>query len=683
MSAHHYTASRGGGRLTLPCGAALDITAPYSALRFAEEGPAGGCLTLRGRFEAGSSRPVALTLRPGFVPTRVHVPHLSPQPGQVIGDFVFRSPALILADAARVVVLIPDVDDVARLGAQPDVRAFLDYDHLRRRVRAGFGRVVPESHTFFRLLTRPAGARVEKGRTRDVSLRVHVLTSSARADLENPYGLAARELWQRWGRRGLSEELAATPLDRYLAWTTQWAFSPHGWGEEVWQTPALPCATEGHLGAPAPTRSDLEPTSIAPAAPVFIVDVGRHPSVPKEARTWREPRAIWNQAWFSTQRCANGLYRHARHIGDDDLTRRARAMTEVALAAPDRDGLFPSVLHADDAGTWSWTNSDRRPATVSQAAVHLVDVAVTARALLEWFDLTGDARALRRALAAAQRLATLQRPSGAFPAWIEPNGSVAPQLDESPESAVTASLLFEIARHTHGNPALRAPAERACRFLEGVAHEARWEDFETYWSCAPWGHDAQLGRKVPRNGVFKQNTLSIFWCAEAFLRAGELGRARRCVDELSLYQAVWDPPFLATRARGGFGVMNGDCEWNDARQSLFAPLYFDLHAATGDPELFERGAAAIGAAFSMMYCPENARLRPAYEAAFPFFGPESYGFMMENQGHGGRLSIGTFTIYTWGNGSALAAVAELYDRYPEAMARLFGAPRPATGEAAR
>lgn len=681
MSASHYTASRGGGRLTLPCGAALDLTAPHGALRFAES-PAGGCLTLRGRFEAGSSRPVALTLRPAFAPTRVHVPHLSPHAGQVMGDFVFRSPALILADDTRVIVLIPDVDDVARLGAQPDVRAFLDYDHAQRRVTVGFGRVVPEGHTFFRLLTRPPGARVEKGRTRDVSLRVHVLTSSAPADLENPYGLAARELWRRWGRRGLSEELAATPLDRYLAWTTQWAFSPQGWGEEVWQTPVLPRAPAANIDEAAPRTGDSS-APIEPAAPVFIVDVGRHPSVPNEARTWREPRAIWNQAWFSTQRCANGLYRHARRIGDDDLARRARAMTELALAAPDRDGLFPSVLRADDAGTWRWTNSDRRPATVSEEAVHLVDVAVTARGLLEWFDLTGDARALQRALAAARRLASLQRPSGAFPGWVEPNGRVAPELDESPESAVTASLLFELARHAEGDAALRAPAERARRFLERVADEARWEDFETYWSCAPWGHDTQLGRKVPRNGVFKQNTLSIFWCAEAFLRAGDLARARRCVDELSLYQAVWDPPFLATRARGGFGVMNGDCEWNDARQSLFAPLYFDLHANTGDPELFERGAAAVGAAFSMMYCPENARLRAGYEAAFPFFGPESYGFMMENQGHGGRLSIGTFTIYTWGNGSALAAVAELYDRYPEAMARLFGAPREVTGEAER
>ena len=38
-----------------------------------------------------------------------------------------------------------------------------------------------------------------------------------------------------------------------------------------------------------------------------------------------EQRSIWNQAWFSTQRCANGLYRYAKRMNDKDLERRAAA----------------------------------------------------------------------------------------------------------------------------------------------------------------------------------------------------------------------------------------------------------------------------------------------------------------------------------------------------------------------
>jgi hypothetical protein len=183
---------------------------------------------------------------------------------------------------------------------------------------------------------------------------------------------------------------------------------------------------------------------------------------------------------------------------------------------------------------------------------------------------------------------------------------------------------------------------------------------------------------VPRNGVYKQNTLSIAWCAEALLLASRATNdrawarlARRCVDELSLYQAVWNPPFLPAPAHGGFGVMNADSEWNDARQSLFAPLYLDLGRETGDRELVERGVSALRASFSMLYCPENAALARAYERRFPFFGPESYGFMMENQGHDVAQPIGTFTIFTWGNGSALEAVAKVRDLFPE-IAREHG-----------
>jgi len=67
----------------------------------------------------------------------------------------------------------------------------------------------------------------------------------------------------------------------------------------------------------------------------------------------------------------------------------------------------------------------------------------------------------------------------------------------------------------------------------------------------------------------------------------------------------------------------------------------------------------------MLYCPENEQARGQYERRYPFFGEESYGFMMENISHGGPGSepIGPFTIYTWGNGAALATAAEVLDRY--------------------
>jgi hypothetical protein len=681
MTATAMTAA--GGRIALPGGHALDVRVggPGAAARWIDgatggaiDGATVGAIELHGPASADDDATLELELRHSLRdPRHVFVPHLTPDPGHVAGDAVFRSPAVLLADARVALALVPDLDDVARASGW---RAWLDYDHPRSAVTLGAGAYRETGHVFFERLPAPP-------RASGVSLRLHVIASDAPRDLENPYGMAARWIWQRWGREGHARAGAAQPpVGRFMEYVVRWAFSrEEGWADSVWQDVRF--ADGARAGAP-----------------VFIVDVTRHPSVPPEQRRWREPPSIWNQAWFSTQRCANGLWRYARQIRSADLEDRARRMTEVALAAPQVDGLFPAVLLKEARATqdeqateredrWRWSSSDRRPPSVSGEACHLVDAAFTCRMLLEWHALTGDDRALAFAVRFAERLCALQRPSGAFPGWLEPDGRIARELAEGPESAVSVALCFELGdrlaatagagaagdaagRATRGLDAhLRAAALAGLPFLEAVAREGRWEDFETYYSCAPWGAD-RAGSRVARNGVFKQNTLSMFWCAEAFLlawratgRAAWLDLARRCADELSLYQAAWSPAFLPAPAHGGFGVMNADNEWSDARASLFAPLYLELARETGDRELLERGVSAIRASFAMLYAPQNAAVARAYEKRFPFFGPESYGFAMENQGHGGGEAIGTFTIFTWGNGSALATVAAVRDRFPE------------------
>jgi hypothetical protein len=236
---------------------------------------------------------------------------------------------------------------------------------------------------------------------------------------------------------------------------------------------------------------------------------------------------------------------------------------------------------------------------------------------------------------------------------------------------MAVTLLLELAGRSPERADYREAARRGLRYLaEGPVREARWEDFETYFSCSRWWGD-RVGEKIPRTGVYKSNTFSPFWCAEAFLAAHRalreprwLALGRRCLDELSLYQQVWDPPTIPAPCHGGFGVMNADGEWNDARQSLFAPLYLEYYRATGEPEYAERGVSALRASFAMLFCPENAQVYEAYRKAHPFFGPESYGFMMENIAHSGpgENPIGPFTIFTWGNGAALASAALIHDR---------------------
>ena len=104
----------------------------------------------------------------------------------------------------------------------------------------------------------------------------------------------------------------------------------------------------------------------------------------------------------------------------------------------------------------------------------------------------------------------------------------------------------------------------------------QWEDFETYWSCSRYGSKELVGKKVERNDMFKQNNFSMYWTAQALLICYQttkdknyLKYGQRTLDELLMTQACWQPPYIYVNALGGFGVMNGDGEWNDAQAESF------------------------------------------------------------------------------------------------------------------
>jgi hypothetical protein len=300
--------------------------------------------------------------------------------------------------------------------------------------------------------------------------------------------------------------------------------------------------------------------------------------------------------------------------------------------------------------------------------------------MLRWYDeLESDQRLLDYARTYADSLLELQDCEGFFPGWLHPEtqqpGAV---MNRTPESSMSVTFLLKLAELTGQNKYRQAALRAMDVIIAEIIPEGRWEDFETYWSCCRWGRENYLGKKIERNAMHKQNSLSTFWTAEALLAAYRatddpryLQWGRRTLDELSMCQQVWQPPFIYVPALGGFGVMNADGEWNDSRQTLFAELFLEYYRQTGDSNYFERGVAALKSGFIMMYCPENPTVKKMWEKVYPWFGPEDYGFTMENYGHGGRTSaegegMGVFTIYDWGNGAAAEAAMRIIDRYGHA-----------------
>jgi len=590
-------------------------------------------------------------------------PHLTPVEGYVVGQHVFRSPALIVQERSTTLAVVPDLDVV---GQRPENPWFLDYDATRNSIWLGMVETEIPEHVLFRKTT---GMRFLAG---TVELSFFVTAYHDRGEIRNPWSKVTGFLWSKWAKPLYDGgEPTRERLDNYVRHTYTWAFD--SWGDFVWQ------------------EFDLDGVRVG--APQFIVNISQSPNYPGE---WyqREFLSIWNQAWFSSLRSASGLYRFARSVGDDELLRKARLTKELALAAPMHNGLFPSVIRTDNETMvidgseirrpqlWErayWTSSNRSPREYGISAdwYHILDASWTALLMLRWYEeLEQDERLLEYARTYADRLVTLQDSDGFFPGWLHPETQQpGPVMNQTPETSMSATFLLKLAEIT-GNGDYRDAALGAIdAVLQEIVPEGRWEDYETYWSCCRWGRDRYLGRKIERNGMFKQNTLSMFWTAEALLAAyrltGEphyLQWGRRTLDELSMVQQVWQPPYIYVPALGGFGVMNADGEWNDSRETLFAELFLEYFEETGNPDYFERGVSALKSGFIMMYCPENPVVKEMWERVYPWFGPADYGFTMENYGHGGRTSaegegMGVFTIYDWGNGAAAEAAMRLVDHF--------------------
>ncbi|MEF3305238.1 hypothetical protein [Paenibacillus sp. GYB003] len=582
-------------------------------------------------------------------------PHLCPQDGMVIGDSVFRSPAVIFERGAALFALIPDL---RHLGKRRQIPHVMDYVLRERELFYGLAHYEKHGHVYHRLTNRRFPVHPGRelfrfyivlwdgagGRRTLTPVGSWLWGAFARPDAALPAGAEAI---------GPAVSEALRELEPYVTHAYDWAF--RRWGDLVWH--------------------EFELDGKAVGGCVFIVRARQAPGLGMEVR-WRERKSIWNQAWFCSLRSAYGyrLWGEARR--DADLVRRANLAKQFALAAPLNNGLFPSVFAADDQGKWEngrWGFSDRRPPGHDEYA-HLLDMSWTCLWMLKWYrDIEADTRLLEYAQAYAERLLSLQDESGSFPAWIHPaTGDISAVLRHSPETSMHALLLARLYAIT-GNSVYLAAAEKAMAFVRKVAMpEGRWEDFETYWSCAAEWEGKREGAKDARSGLYNQCTFSMYWTAEAFKelyavtgKADYLADGEKALSELSLYQSVWNPAYMSIPALGGFGVMNSDDEWNDARQSLFALTYFGYYGITGKREYAERGLWAMKASFYMMYCPENPEVRQLYERKHPFFGERDYGFEMENAHHGGDSDdgiVGEFAIFDWGNGAASSSLAELLFR---------------------
>jgi hypothetical protein len=608
-----------------------------------------------------------IAIKPAFKPTFFWSPHLSPTDKNIIAQHVFRAPALIVSDGQKQLTIMPDLD---LLRTKPPLKWYMDLDAPDNILTIGLSRSKVTEHVLFE---RDSGMCLPPS----FEVGFYIMTDTDSASLADPWRRPLAFQWELWGKPLFKQgEPIEGSLEPYVKHTYNWAFRT--WSRNVWQ------------------EFDLGKKKVG--APVFIVNVTQSPNYTGDINE-REFRSIWNQAWFSSLRSAQGLYRYAKRTNDTELLQKAIMTKELALLFPQRDGLFPSVIATDmetievngkkvsrSKGweTYYFGNSNRNPIeewrSAEEAPLHILDMSWTAYLMLTWYDeLEKDERLKAYAKRYADKLITLQDSTGFFPAWLDIETlEPLPHLKQSPETSMSVTFLLKMFKASGEKKYLDAAEKAMNAVIEHIVPASRWEDFETYWSCSSV-FDSLLGKRISRNNAFKQNTFSMYWTAEALLNfynesknKNYLSTGQRVLDELLMYQAAWQPPFIPINALGGFGVMNADGEWNDSRQSLFAELIVLYGKALNNEEYIQRGLAALRASFVMMYCPENPETKAQWEKVYPFFNERDYGFMMENYGHGGEtnnqgLGIGEFTIYDWGNGAAAEAYNRMLDHLGEAI----------------
>jgi hypothetical protein len=602
-----------------------------------------------------------ITIKPSFDGTFHWQPHLTPTDNHIVAQHVFRAPAVIVGNDQKQLVVIPDL----KLITNNDVKWYVDLDARTDIITIGISKSKVTSHVLFE---KTPGLVIPPG---EFKIAFYVMTNSDKASIANPWRKPLAFMWTQYGEQLYEKgQPIEGPLDPYIKHTYNWAFNT--WSKSVWQEFVINNRKVG--------------------APVFIVNITQSPNYPGEVSE-REFRSVWNQAWFSSLRSAEGLYRYARRTKDQELLRKANMTKELALSFPQNDGLFPSVVgtememidisgkkHKRSKGwnTRYFGNSNRNPRNpwgeAKDAPYHILDMSWTAWLMLVWNEeLEKDQRLVDYAKRYADKLITLQDNKGFFPGWLDTKTLQPLELmNETPETSMSATFLLKMYDITKDEKYMTSARKAIDAVRTNIVPVSRWEDFETYWSCSRI-LDSLVGKKIERNNTYKQNTLSMFWTAEAlynfYKTTGDqlyLIEGQRVLDQLLMFQATWQPPYIPIPVLGGFGVMNGDGEWNDSRQCLFAETIVKYGQELKNDEYTHRGLAALRSAFVMMYCPENPETQEQWEKVYPFFNEKDYGFMMENYGHGGEnnaegLGIGEFTIYDWGNGAAAESYNTMVD----------------------
>jgi hypothetical protein len=550
------------------------------------------------------------------------VPNIKMEPNQIIGEHVFRSPCIIQTLLKSSVVLIPDLDAIDSNRPAP---YYLDLNYSNDRIVLHYGIAEEQSvgHVYYQKSDKP----FEVPSRFNISFYLLVLPTT---DPLVVLRTTNQFLWQHFAKKYVGDPRPQTMSFEQYADTGYSMALKQFWVDARGNKGGITLST-------------------------FFND---------STKTFRGRDSyndLWFQSWFNNMRTAYGLYSWGRKMNKEEWMEKTRGVTSLLLSAPKKQGWFATIYNTEKN---EWIPSSGYG---GMNDYYMPDNAWTAYWLLRFDKELEEVPAAKEFLQGfAKSLLRTQNNDGSFPSYIHAKDLTADSvLDHSAGSAMATWFLEEMMLGNELTDDMKTGTQVAIlnslEFLtDQILPNQRFEDFESFFSCSP----KPIHYFDSATCMYSQNTLSIQWCAEALLKGYELfhdknflEKGEYCLNILSLYQQVWNPPFISLYAFGGFGVQNTDAEWDDARQAQFADTYLQFYRATGDKEYLERGIAACRASFALMVIPENKEICPKNYQGVEINSEKFSGSMAENYGHDGADSRSFQSGFHWGTGSALVTAA--------------------------
>lgn len=627
--------------------------------------------------------------------------HLRPKEDLIMGDHVYRSPVIIYKKRNLAFAFIPDLKT---LGQNRPYQSFTDFNLKPKEFRGvpqvayGFGNYKPVDHILFR--HNPMKKWKIKANT-DLTFRYYVILFKDKSP-QQILEFVNDFFWQKYGTKLLNSSLnpQVIPYDKNAEEGFKAIIDRHKiWGDfelngkkcgGFWQTSWLG-KKKSEVAFMNPEEFSMEKmmkenmTKLVSAESILskiIMHFANQPFWIKRFEWFTQTfpvikrnAEVWFNAWFNNMRSAYGFQYFGELWQDENIKNKGDQIFNLFLNLPRIKGISPSVVLPAQLGKTKISTIKGMQGFLYVDKYSLVDCCLSTYWALKFSEdfKVQNSQIYEISRELSMLINEIQYANGEVPVYVDfsiekegnrpsnPKPIISDVLKGSASSGAVLMFLTEYWKVVKEDYLIQM-AEKIADYIEQeILPENKWHDFEPFYSCThlPTDFYDDFTKKHVMNG------LCIYWCADGFKELYKitndenyLEKGERILSVLSLFQQVWNAPYISFNTFGGFCSQNIDAELSDARQGLFIRVYMEYYLLTGKKEYMERAIAGLRGSWAMQYLREYEEVCPGNVKKLRTLDTVDRGVVAENYGHSGNdLRVPGYWMADWGFGTSVSATA--------------------------